>query len=118
MTNTPKIVLEHLGKILGGLEESLFFEDYEISDTYAKKYITDLLIEKYVEDPSMDQDDFFWSEDEFEKMLQKIVVGSIMYELVGDGILNSYEDDSTDEIFFLTEKGKKLTKELKTKENN
>jgi len=115
MGNTPKIVLEHLEKIMRGLDESFFFEDYNITDTYAKKLLTDLLIEKYVEDPSMDENEFFWTEDEFEQIIQKIVTGSIMYELVDDGILNSYEDENTEETFFLTEKGKKLSQELKNK---
>jgi hypothetical protein len=117
MTHTPKIVLEHLEKILRGLNESFFFEDYEITDDYAKKLFTELLIEKYIIDPSMEQDQFFWSEEEFERILEKIIAGSIMYEMVNDGILNSYEDENTEEVFFLTEKGKKLTEELKNKKN-
>jgi hypothetical protein len=112
--DAPKVVLLHLENIISGLEESFFFEDYDIGQEYARKTFTSLLLEIYVKDPSMDIDDtFWWSEDEFEGILQKIVTGSIMYQLKSDGILNSYEDENTEETFFLTEKGKLLSQKLK-----
>jgi hypothetical protein len=110
---TPQIVEHHLSAIIGGLEESQFFTDFGINDTFARKVFTQLLMEIYVNDPSMDQQDFFWSEEEFEETLQKIITGSIMYELKEEGILNSYEDENTTETFFLTKKGKGVVKGLK-----
>jgi DNA-binding PadR family transcriptional regulator len=38
------------------------------------------------------------------------VAGSILYELKDKGYVNSYEDDNTEEMFFLTKKGKKYLK--------
>jgi hypothetical protein len=111
--NIPPIVTHHLENVLLGLRESHFFDDYEITEKYAHKLLTDELMDIYVSNPSMENNEFFWSEEEFEVLLQKIVTGSIMYELVDDGVLNSYEDEDTEETFFLTEKGKMLSDELK-----
>ena len=109
---SPKIVTEYVNGMLDGLNESGFFIEHGINDvTYARKKLTSLLIDEYVKNPLLDDDEFFWTEDEFESILQKIIVGSILYELKEDGVLNSYEDDSTEETFFLTEKGKKLTQQ-------
>lgn len=113
----PQIVSDYVDGIIGGLEESNFFREHSIKDIYARKRFTELLMELYVSDPSLSDEEFFWTEDEFEVILEKIIVGSIIYELKDDGILNSYEDENTDETFFLTEKGKLLSKELKNNLN-
>lgn len=112
--DAPKIVIECVETIVSSLRESFFFEDYNISEVYAVKLFTELIIEEYVKNPSLDDTDFFWTEEDFENILQKIITGSILYKLKNDGILNSYEDDNTEETFFLTEKGKELTEKLKT----
>jgi predicted transcriptional regulator len=43
-------------------------------------------------------------------MLREIVAGSVLYELKDKGLVDSYQDDTTEEMFFLTKKGKKLIK--------
>ena len=53
---------------------------------------------------------FLFTEDEFEQMLKEMITGSILYELKDKGLVDSYEDDSTEEVFFLTKKGKKTLK--------
>jgi len=111
MTNPPKIVEHHVNMIIMGLEESFFFSDYEITNEYSRKLFTELITEKYVDDPSL-ENLIFWSEDEFQIILEKIITGSIMYQLKEDGIINSYEDDQTEETFFLTKKGKVITEKL------
>jgi hypothetical protein len=111
MMNSPKIVEHHVNMIIMGLEESFFFSDYEISDEYSRKVFTKLVTEKYIEDPSL-ENLVFWSEDEFQRILEKIITGSIMYSLKKEGIMGSYEDDQTEETFFLTEKGKEISKTL------
>ena len=110
--NAPKVVLHHVENIIEGLREELFFDDYKIGEEYAIKLFTKLVTEKYVEHPSLEMD-FFWSESEFESILQKIIPGSIMYQLKDEGIMDSYEDENYSEHFFLTEKGKQIAKELK-----
>lgn len=113
MNRIPEIVKEHVEDIIHGLRESHFFTDYDITEEYSIKVFTELLMEIYVSDPSMDVEDYFWSEDEFELILQKVITGSIMYQLKEDGLMDSYEDETTDETFFLTEKGKEYSKTLK-----
>ena len=115
--DAPRIVREHLDVIITSLHDSFFFDDYHISDVYAKKVLTGLLLEVYINNPKMD-DEFFWGEDEFESILQKVITGSIMYQLKEDGVLNSYEDENTEETFFLTEKGKQEYEKLKNNPNN
>lgn len=112
--NAPKIVMDCVETIVSALRESLFFEDYEITEDYSIKLFTELITEEYIKNPSLDDTEFFWTEEEFEVILEKVITGSILYELKNDGILNSYEDDNTEETFFLTEKGKELSKTLKT----
>lgn len=110
--DAPKVVLHHVENILEGLRESFFFDDYKIGEEYATKLLIKLVTEKYVETPTLELD-FFWSEEEFDFILKRIITGSIMYQLKNEGIMGSYEDDNTDEQFFLTKKGKQIAKKLK-----
>jgi hypothetical protein len=102
-----------------GLIESHFFEDYEIKDlTFARNHIMESLNEKYINNLlGLDDDDNeteIYTEEEFEKLLKEIVAGTILYELKQNGFLESYEDENTEETFFLTEKGKSHLKNNKT----
>ena len=54
--------------------------------------------------------DELFTEDEFDQLLKELVAGSLLYELKQKGLVDSYEDDATEEMFFLTEEGKKLLK--------
>ena len=49
-----------------------------------------------------------YNDEEFDVILREIVSGSILYELKDKGYINSYEDDKTEETFFLTEEGRKM----------
>ena len=51
-----------------------------------------------------------FNDDEFEVVLREIVAGSVLYELKEKGLVDSYEDDTTEEMFFLTKKGKRVMK--------
>lgn len=109
------IVIEESENILLGLIESKFFEDYEITDlTFARGYILEVMNEKYIDGllNGDDESDELFTEEEFTKILQELVAGSVLYELKESGYINSYTDDSTEEMFFLTEKGKEHLKKL------
>ena len=56
-----------------------------------------------------ESDDLF-EEEEFNVILREIVAGTILTELKNKGLVNSYEDDNTEELFFLTQKGKNMLK--------
>ncbi len=105
------IVIERTKEIIETLVETNFFFDYEIEVTdFAKNHISDMLTEKFINgDTDLTEDEIF-SEDEFETLLREIVAGTILNELKTKGLVNSYEDDNTEEMFFLTEKGKKVLK--------
>ena len=105
------IVVEETEQIIQGLIESEFFSDYEIDDyTFARQYILDLLTQKFIDGLLEDEEVELFTEDEFTKILQEIVAGTLLYDLKQKGLINSYEDDSTEETFFLTEEGRKLLK--------
>lgn len=111
--NVPKVVMDHVGTIINGLTDSGFFDDYDIGKEYAHKLFNELIMERYVNDPSLDIE-YFWNEEEFNLILNKVVVGSMLHQLKEDGVVESYEDENTEETFFLTDKGNKLIK----KDNN
>ena len=108
------IVIEMANEIITDLTESEFFADYEIQSTvFAEKYLLDKLTEKFILGELENEDDEFlgvFNDDEFEVVLREIVAGSVLYELKEKGLVDSYEDDTTEEMFFLTKKGKRVMK--------
>ena len=108
------IVIEMANDIITDLRESEFFADYEIQSTvFAEKYLLDKLTEKFILGELENEDDEFlgvFNDDEFEVVLREIVAGSVLYELKERGLVDSYEDDTTEEMFFLTKKGKRVMK--------
>jgi hypothetical protein len=110
------IVIEETENLIEGLIESDFFKDYEITNyTYARQYLLDVMTQKYIDGSLDDLEREIFDEDEFTKILQEIVAGTVLYELKEMGLLESYEDENTEEMFFLTEKGKE---HLKNDEEN
>jgi len=108
------IVIEESEQLLIGLVESKFFEDYEITDlTFARQYILEIMNEKYISGLLGEETEELFTEEEFTKMLQEIVAGTVLHELKEGGYLNSYEDENTEEMFFLTDKGKKYLESKK-----
>ena len=109
------IVIEKCDIILDSLIE--FFEDYEIESLdFAKKYLCDKLTEKFILG-ELDEEEgdslFLFNEEEFEVILKELIAGSVLYDLKQKGYVESYEDDTTEEMFFLTKKGKKYLKDEK-----
>ena len=108
------IVIEMTNEIITDLTESEFFVDYEIESTvFAEKYLLDKLTEKFIlGELENDEDEFLgvFNDDEFEVVLREIVAGSVLYELKEKGLVDSYEDETTEEMFFLTKKGKRVMK--------
>ena len=108
------IVIEMTNEIISDLIETDFFKDYEIESTeFAKKYLLDKLTDKFILGELENEDDEFlgvFNDDEFDVVLREIVAGSVLYELKDRGLVESYEDDTTEEMFFLTKKGKRVMK--------
>lgn len=107
-------VIQHTENLIEGLIDADFFNDYEITDlSYAKQYLNEYFTQKFIEGTLNEETDGIFTEDEFEVMLREIAAGTVLFELKKNGLVDSYEDDTTEEIFFLTEKGKELTNKSK-----
>ena len=107
------IVIEKTNDIIESLID--FFNDYEIESLdFAKEYLCDKLTEKFI-NGELEEDEIgnvlLFTESEFEVILKELIAGSILYELKDKGLIGSYEDNTTEETFFLTKKGKKLPKD-------
>jgi hypothetical protein len=109
------IVIEKANEILYVLEETNFFKDYEIENfDFAITYLNDKLTEKFIQGNLDEESEDLFTEEEFDVILREIVAGSILYELKEKGYINSYEDEETEETFFLTEEGRKMIDEKGT----
>jgi len=105
------IVIEETEYFIEGLAESGFFEDYEIKDyTFVRTHLSDIFTEKFINGSLTDEDTELFTENEFDTLLKELVAGSILFELKEKGIVDSYEDENTEEMFFLTDEGKKFMK--------
>lgn len=101
------LVIEETDNLINGLIEADFFTDYELTDlSYARQYILDLLTKKFIEGELNDPTKDLFTDEEFDKVLREIVAGTILYELKDRGLVDSYEDENTEETFFLTKEGK------------
>lgn len=106
MSYLPKIQKITEGYI-SDLVEDNFFVDFEISShDYAIKRISDELTLKFLDNGLNNEDEDYFGEDEFHDILQEIVAEDVLRSLQNKGLINSYEDEQTEELFFLTELGK------------
>jgi hypothetical protein len=104
-------VLVKSKEIIDLLVDIKFFSDHEIDNTYfAEQYFNEKLTEKFINGEI--NEEAIFSEDEMEICLKEIITGSILYQLKDKGYVNSYEDENTEEIFFLTEEGKEYLKNI------
>jgi hypothetical protein len=102
-------VIEKANELIEILIEERFFEDYEIDNyDFATNYLKDKLTDKFILGTLESEDDDVFTEEEYELILREIVAGSVLYELKEKGLVDSYEDEETEEMFFLTKEGKKL----------
>lgn len=110
------IVIEKTNEILNTLHESNFFNDFHIKDTtFAAKYLSNILTEKFIQGKLDLNFEEIFEENEFEGMLKEIIVGCTLNELKYSGFIESYEDDQTEEKFFLTQKGIEFMKNAQNK---
>ena len=108
------IIIERVTEMIEILTETHFFSDYDLENTeFAETYLLDKLTEKFISGKYDMEEDEFFEEEEFETVLREIVAGTILYDLKKKGFVESYDDEITEELFFLTEKGKKLLKKDK-----
>src|ERR1035441_8717058 len=109
--NYQPIIKETASDIITDLDDSGFFIEYEISNMeLVNETICNKLTEKFIQG-DLDSDGPIFSEDEFTNMLKELIAGEVLHSLKNKGYINSYEDDDTEELFFLTEDGKRMINE-------
>jgi len=110
------IIIEKTNVIIDELIYSNFFKDNEIMDIgFAMKTISDKLTEKFI-NGELENEELFTT-DEFVAMLQMIIAENVLRELQKKGLITSYEDENTEEVFFLTELGKQV-KDIEAMQEN
>lgn len=111
MSYLPKI--EAIAEdIIQTLIEDDFFKDFEIEDySYARKRFSEELTNKFLIN-GLDEENGIFSEDEFDRILKEIAAEDVLRSLQKKGLINSYEDEGVEEIFFLTEKGREEMKNV------
>lgn len=108
-------IIEESNRIVESLEESGFFDEYQLSNkSFAVEVFCEKLTEKFIQG-TLEENEIF-EQEEFTKCLQEIIAGTLLYELKDKGLINSYKDDETEEVFFLTTEGREYVKKLKTEE--
>ena len=112
MSYLPKIQ-EITEEIITSLVEDDYFVDFEISSQdYARKRISDELTKKFLENGLDNEEEGYFNEEEFDIILKEIIAEDVLRTLQRGGYINSYEDDDTEEMFFLTDLGKKQVSEM------
>jgi hypothetical protein len=112
MSYLPKIQ-EITEEIIASLVEDDYFVDFEISSQdYARKRISDELTKKFLENGLDNEEEGYFNEEEFDIILKEIIAEDVLRTLQKGGYINSYEDDDTEEMFFLTDLGKKQVSEM------
>ena len=99
----PKPVAELTEKLLDGLEEEKFFESEQADYNITFRRFADLALKKWINGD--DIEDF--TEDEFSQILRFSMVETDLLRLSERGLLDSIENEEGEEMYFLTEKGKK-----------
>lgn len=113
------IVIQKTNEIIEILKDSKFFEDYELESTeFAEKYFLDKLTEKFILGEIDLEQDMLFNEDEFDICIKEVITGTILTKLKHNGYVNSYEDENTEETFFLTEKGREFLKVMRENDEN
>lgn len=117
MTAIPK-VQEITDTIIEVLTADNFFIDFEIENQeYTRKRFSEELTNKFlINGLDIDDEDPF-TEDEYNQILSEIITENVLRNLQSKGYLESYEDETTEEVFFLTKTGKVHLNELRLEDN-
>jgi len=106
-------VIEIGDAMMQSLVNSNFFEEEGITDIEpGRPIVYDFLTEKFI-NGQINDGKLQITDEEFTKLLSLVRAECILVSLKNKGFLNSYEDENTEEQFFLTEMGKEYTKNMK-----
>lgn len=103
------IVVEKCNVIINVLKEDGFFDEFEDKElTYPRNLLCDLLTEKFIAGELDESGEHIFTHEEMEKYLNMTMTEDTLRSLIKKGLVSSYEDENTEEIFFLTELGKSM----------
>jgi len=108
------IVIELRDLLIDDITEIGFFEENNITSLdYTKEVLSNSLTEKFIQG-ELDNEDGIFTEEEFSDILLRIETKNRLDSLVKKGLINFYSEDenSSNDLFFLTEKGREVTKLL------
>lgn len=106
------VVVKKANQIIEALKVIGFFEENEITDqTFAKNELCQILTTNFIEG-SFDEKELSLTDKEIDFYLSKVIAENTLRSLVNKGLLGTYEDDGSEEVFFLTELGKAVKDEI------
>jgi len=111
-TYQPQVI--ELGNIMiESLLKDGFFTEQEIEDhTPSFPIVYDFLTEKFI-NGQLNDGVAEVSEEEFTRLLGSINAECVLVSLKKKGLVDSYKDEHTEEVFFLTKEGKELGEQLR-----
>lgn len=108
-TYQPSII-EKANELVETLVSIEFFKDYFITDYEpAREIFAEELTKKFI---SGSLDEPVFTDVEWVEIMKIIVATDTLNSLKEKGLITSYSDDSTEEVFFLTEKGKEIGQQI------
>lgn len=110
----PDSVRDVINDYISSVEESGFFISPEIPQGYeenGKIYLWNLLVDNLIK-KFIDGDDLILTLNEFEVVLTRTCVYTMMDRMVDKGFLDTFENENGEEMFFITEEGKKVISQI------
>jgi hypothetical protein len=80
--------------------------------TFAKNELCRILTDKFINGELNESDTELLTAKEAEDYLNLVITESVLRSLQERGLIGSYEDENTEEVFFLTEMGKVMKNEI------
>ena len=110
--NSPERVAKRSSEITDLLLEDNFLESESISPNIFYRTLFNKLLEKWTAGDNLEL-----SEDEMIQVISISSATSVLEDLKRKGLINSIEDESGEDVFFLTEEGKYIAEHLSKKLN-
>jgi hypothetical protein len=109
-------IVDKAEEIVDALNKDGFFEEFGIEEKgYAINTFCQKLTEQFIAGEFGQGGNPMFTEESMSETLSTIVAGSLLEQLKKKGFVGSYEDDETEEVFFLTQEGKEMAKALNLK---
>lgn len=112
----PEPVKEAIEKYTLILDDERFFDDeiefppnmQETAKTHLWNFLGEVLMPKFIDG----SDDYKVTPDEMNKVLVNTIIQTNLDSLIQDKLVDSLEDENGETIYFVTEKGKEVAKDI------